>query len=114
MMVNHLSGDDELPYLPLQLWATTHISTREEMLMGIPQEMTERWRADNQVLDSDDIQIIRDEEIDADEESVEEEPDFIYEEEEEARLSISRKRGISAASTTSRQGSPTKRHQGSQ
>jgi len=57
------------------------------MLMGIPQEMTEKWRADNQVLDSDDIQMIIEEENDADEESAEVEADYIYEKEEEARLS---------------------------
>jgi hypothetical protein len=34
-----------------------HVSTREEMLMGVPQEMTKKWRADNQVLDSDGIQL---------------------------------------------------------
>ena len=55
--------------------------------MGIPQEMTEKWRADNQVLDSDDIQMIIEEENDADEESAEVEADYIYEKEEEARLS---------------------------
>ena len=32
----HLTDDNNLPFLPIELWATTHISKWEESRMGIP------------------------------------------------------------------------------
>lgn len=75
--------------------------------MGIPQAKTAVWREHYQVLDSDDIEVIIAEDVE------EEEGDNYASDEEVEETSRSRKRGISIASTSSRQGSPTKRHQGS-
>jgi len=58
MMDKHLTKDNELPVLLIQLWATTHISKWEEFKMGIPVHKTHEWRDANQVLDSDNVNII--------------------------------------------------------
>ena len=101
MLKNHLNESNELPFLPLQLWAITHISKQEESLMGVPQIKTDTWREQYQVLDSDDIQVIRTEE-----------EEYIYtsDDEEVGETRCSWKRGISIISTSSRHGSPTKKH----
>ena len=103
MLKNHLNESNELPFLPLQLWATTHISKQEESLMSIPQINTDIWREQYQVLDSDDIQVIK----------MEEEEDMYTIDEEVEEMIHSQKWGISIISTSSGQGSPTKKHQGS-
>ena len=85
MLKNHLNETNELLFLPLQLWTTTPISKRKESLMGIPQIKTDTWREQYQVLDSDDIQVVR--------QRRKEIYTGDYEEAEETRCS--RKRGIS-------------------
>jgi hypothetical protein len=46
----------------------THISKWEELKMGTPTFKTDKWRVSNEFLDSDVVQIIRDELADSDEE----------------------------------------------
>jgi hypothetical protein len=97
----HLTGDDDLPFLPMELWASTHISKWEEIMIGVPDDKTNEWRSFQQVPDSDVVDQIREVMAfsDGDEETV------MVEERE------SRKRGLSTVSTQSRQGSPTKKVQ---
>jgi hypothetical protein len=121
----HLTSLDDLPSLPLELWATTHISKAEEKRMGISDPKTTQWRDQYQVLDSDDIALIEhdgeyDDEVG---DSDVTEQGFRYsvrdygpqleggDSDERQHRSESRKRAFSAASTSSRQGSPTKKHQ---
>jgi hypothetical protein len=111
MLTKHLTELDQLPLLPLELIVTTHISKFEEIRMGIPCEKTEKWRASNQVLDSDDIMVLQ-QEGDTEDEG---EDDFDGEDQDLVLRDVgevgqSRKRGMSMASTSSRQGSPTKKH----
>jgi hypothetical protein len=74
--------------------------------MGIPQIKTDTWREQYQVLDSDGVQVTKTEEVESEED--------MYTSDEEVEETIhSRKQGISIISTSSRQGSPTKKHQGS-
>ncbi|EDR04579.1 uncharacterized protein LACBIDRAFT_330513 [Laccaria bicolor S238N-H82] len=80
MVDKHLLQDDELPSLPLQLWATTHISRWEELKMGIPVDSTDEWRDVNQVLDSDDVNVILEEDVKDDDIYVEEEVAMCYRE----------------------------------
>jgi hypothetical protein len=117
MVENHLNEENELPFLDLELWATTHISKWEEMKMGIPQETTDHWRNSQQVLDSDDIQAIQAAAVDEDEGDTyeySEDEGSGNETEEVEETWRSRKRGMSMQSTTSsRAASPKKKHQAS-
>ena len=102
----------ELPSLdiPLDLWATTHISKWEEFRMGIPTFKTDEWRVSNEFPDSDVVHIIQDEMVDSGEEG--EDPGVMsdHEIDQEVALELrARKRAMSTISTLSRQGSPTKR-----
>ena len=72
MMQNHLSESNELPFIPLQLLVTTHITKGEEISMKIPLVKTEEWRDDNQVLDSDQIEIIEEEDVEDEEDETSE------------------------------------------
>ncbi|KIM35830.1 hypothetical protein M413DRAFT_36514, partial [Hebeloma cylindrosporum] len=54
----HLTDDGDLPFLPMELWATTHISKWEEAMMGIPDVKTDEWRSFRQVPDSDVVEEI--------------------------------------------------------
>jgi len=107
----HLTEAIELPSLdiPLDLWATTHISKWEEFRMGIPAFKTDEWRVSNEFPDSDVVQIIRDEMVDFEEEGEDQGMMSDHDLERTEADGRSRKRAISAASTLSRQGSPTKR-----
>lgn len=62
-MQRHLSELNKLPFIPLKLLVTTHITKGEEVSMGIPHVKTQEWRDDNQALDSDQIKIIEEEDI---------------------------------------------------
>jgi hypothetical protein len=88
-------GDDDLPFLPMELWASTHISKWEEIMIGVPDDKTNEWRIFQQVPDSNVVDQIRKVMAfsDGDEETV------MVEERE------SQKRGLSTVSTQSRQGS---------
>ena len=66
-MQKHLSESNELPFIPLQLRVTTHITKGEEIRMGIRLVKTEEWRDDKQVLDKDRIQIIKEENVEHEE-----------------------------------------------
>ena len=66
-MQKHLSESNELPFIPLQLRVTTHITKGEEIRMGIRLVKTEEWRDDNQVLDKDKIEIIEEEDVEHEE-----------------------------------------------
>jgi len=116
MIQRHLSESNELPFIPLQLLVTTHITQGEEVSMGIPNIKTQSWRDENQVLDSDQIRIIEEEDVEDEEDDTSEdemEDQTIQEPYEETVGRRSRKRGMSMASTASRQGSPQKKqHQG--
>jgi hypothetical protein len=57
----HLTDDNDLPFLPMELWATTHISKWEESRMGIPVDKTDEWRSLRQVPDSDVVYQIEEE-----------------------------------------------------
>lgn len=104
----HLTESLDLPSLdiPLDLWATTHISKWEEFRMGIPVLKTEAWRVSNEFPDSDVVQVIQEEMVDSGEEG-----DIMidHDVEREAVGGRSRKRAMSTVSTLSRQGSPTKK-----
>ena len=113
MVTKHLTDDNDLPFLPMDLWATTHISKWEESKMGIPGVKTDEWRAFRQVPDSDVVYQIEAEmassEVEGEDDDIplgtEERPGVTTSERE------SRKRGLSTVSTQSRQGSPTKKVQ---
>lgn len=48
--------DGDLPDIPPQLMVDMHISSSEENEMGIGCEWTDKWRAENQVPNSDGIE----------------------------------------------------------
>ena len=99
----HLTGDDDLPFLPMELWASTHISKWEEIIIDVPDDKTNEWRSFQQVPDSDVVDKIR--YVMAFSDGDEESQTVMVEERE------SRKRGLSTVSTQSMQGSPTKKVQ---
>jgi hypothetical protein len=105
----HLTDDNDLPFLPMELWATTHISKWEESKMGIPGVKTDEWRTFRQLPDSDVVYQIEEEMMSSEEEGDEEleRPEVTVTTSERD----SRKRGLSTVSTQSRQGSPTKKAQ---
>jgi len=83
------------------------------MGMGIPAFKTDEWRVSNEFPDSDVVQIIRDEVVDFEEEGKDQCLMSDHDLERTEAEGRSRKQAISAASTLSRQGPPTKRaHQG--
>jgi len=61
VVTRHLTDDNNLPFLPMDLWATTHISKWEESKMGIPGVKTDEWRTFRQVPDSDVVDQIEEE-----------------------------------------------------
>lgn len=109
----HLGENNELPFVPLELWATTHITTWEEEKMGIPREKTKMWREQYQVFDSDDVGFIREETRSGNNsyDESESENDNATAGEREESTSRSRKRAISVLTTASesRNRSPTKK-----
>jgi len=117
MVDAHLSEKNELPMLPLELMVTTHISKQEEQQMGIPLSHTDDYRNENDILDSEGIEIIEAEErSESEEEGGEDENETIY---AQSQLRVDRqprKRGLSSLSTMSslaaQDESPMKKHQG--
>lgn len=98
MANQHLNDEHEPPWIPLEMWATTHINKHEEFALGVPQEQTQLWRERNSIPDTDVIDVILDEMEDLD--SDEDQP------------IRARKRAVSIASSQkSRDGSPKKRQQ---
>jgi hypothetical protein len=57
----HLGKDNNPPFVPLQLWATTHITTWEEERTEVPREKTKMWKERFQVFDSEDVGFIQQE-----------------------------------------------------
>ena len=113
----HLTDDNDLPFLPMDLWATTHISKWEESRMGIPGVTTDEWRTFRQLPDSDVVYQIEDEMVTSELEGEIEDSGILLDDSEETRAEVmisereSQKRGLSTVSTQSRQGSPTKKVQ---
>ena len=98
IMQKHLAESNELPFIPLQLLVTTHITKGEEMRMGICLVKTEEWQDDNQVLDKDRIEIIKEEDVEHEEgEMSEDEIDDQTIQNIEETMGHSRKRGMSMA-----------------
>lgn len=75
--------------------------------MGISAHRTVEWREVNQVLDSDDVNVIQEEDNKDNDMYVNKEVVTA-----ESSMRESQKRLISIQSTASRDGSPTKKHQG--
>jgi len=113
MMQKHLSESNELPFIPLQLLVTTHITKGEEISMWIPTIKTEEWQKDNEVLNSDQIEIIEEEDVEDEDDDMSENEigDQTVQNVEEMYKVMGWlwKRGMSMASTVSRQGSPQKK-----
>ena len=117
----HLSELNELPMLPLELMVTTHISKKEETQIGIPSSHTDEYRDSHNILDSEGIAVIIEEEGDSSDDDGEEDGNEMvhvgiresqqYEDRQLCKHGLS---SVSAASFTSakRDESPTKKHQG--
>jgi len=92
---------------------TPHITKGEEISMGIPTIKTEEWRKDNEVLNSDQIEIIEEEDVEDEEDDMSEDEigDQTVQNVKEMYEVMGRsgKHGMSTASTVSRQGSPQKK-----
>jgi hypothetical protein len=118
----HLSELNELPMLPLELMVTTHISKKEETQIGIPSSRTDEYRDSHNILDSEGIAVIIEEEGDSSDDEGEGNGDetvhVVIRESPQYEDRQSRKRGLSSVSVASftsakRDESPTKKHQGS-
>jgi hypothetical protein len=107
----HLTEDGDLPFLPMELWATTHISKWEESKMGIPTLNTDDWRTFQQIPDSDVVEQIREVMLSSEGEEDDNDLDIFTDDRETPGERELRKRGLSTVSTQSRQGSPTKKIQ---
>lgn len=104
MADRHLNEKNELPWIPLEMWATTHISKGEEFKLGIPQERTQLWRERNKIPDTDEVDVVLAEMADA--------GDSDNDDDSEDQTIRARKRAVSIAlSQKSRDESPKKRQQ---
>ncbi|KAI0374930.1 hypothetical protein BV20DRAFT_986923 [Pilatotrama ljubarskyi] len=56
LLMEHCGDDNSLPDLPPRFIVDMHISKTEELAMGIATEWTDKWREENAVPDSDDIE----------------------------------------------------------
>ncbi|TFK89183.1 hypothetical protein K466DRAFT_611332, partial [Polyporus arcularius HHB13444] len=56
ILIHHADKDGNVPDIPAQLLVDMHVSRKEEQLMQIPEEITDSWRDENQIPDSDGIE----------------------------------------------------------
>ena len=54
-----LGGDDTVPTIPGELLVGAFITSEEERLMGVDEDLTDDWREKNRIPDTDGIEEIR-------------------------------------------------------